>query len=100
MSPIGAIFVPSPPKTWTNLLHPRPSQSLNGSSSKFGLDWPQIDRLAKIQGQVLLIVKLWTRVAARGTTYVCGVGTDDREERWETIGAQLEALDEIVALTR
>ena len=39
------------------------------------------------------------RVTARGTTYVCGVGRDDREERWETIGAQLEALEEISAST-
>ena len=35
-----------------------------------------------------------------GTIYVCGVGTDDREERWKTIGVQLEALEEISALTR
>ena len=34
MSPAGAISVPFPPKTGTNLLHPRPRpQSLNGSSS-------------------------------------------------------------------
>ena len=32
MSPVGATFVPFPPKTGTNLLHPRPPpQSLNGS---------------------------------------------------------------------
>ena len=32
MSPVGAIVVPFPPKTGTNLLHPRPPpQSLNGS---------------------------------------------------------------------
>ena len=31
MSPVGSIFVPFPPKTGTNLLHPRPPQSLNGS---------------------------------------------------------------------
>ena len=31
MSPVGAIFVPSPLKTGTNLLHPLPPQSLNGS---------------------------------------------------------------------
>ena len=30
-SPVGAIFVPSPPKTGKKLLHPRPPQSLNGS---------------------------------------------------------------------
>ena len=32
MSPVGAIFVPFPPKTGTNMLHPRPPpQSLNWS---------------------------------------------------------------------
>ena len=32
MSPLGAIFVPFPPKTGTKLLHPPPPpQSLNGS---------------------------------------------------------------------
>ena len=30
MSPVGTIFVPFPPKTGNNLLHPRPCQSLNG----------------------------------------------------------------------
>ena len=30
MSPVGATFVPFPPKTGTKLLHPRPPQSLNG----------------------------------------------------------------------
>ena len=30
MSSVGAIFVPFPPKTETNLLHPLPPQSLNG----------------------------------------------------------------------
>ena len=34
MSPVGAIFVPSPLKTGTNLLHPLPLQSLNGSVLK------------------------------------------------------------------
>ena len=35
MSPVGAIFVPFPPKTGTNMLHPRPRpQSLNWSGSK------------------------------------------------------------------
>ena len=29
MSPVGAIFVPFPPKTGTNMLHPLPPQSLN-----------------------------------------------------------------------
>ena len=33
MSPGGAIFVPSPPKTGTNLRHPRPPLSLNDSCS-------------------------------------------------------------------
>ena len=32
MSPVGAIFVPFPPKTGTNLLHPPPPQSLNRSN--------------------------------------------------------------------
>ena len=31
MSPVGTIFVPFPPKTGSNGLHPRPPQSLNGS---------------------------------------------------------------------
>ena len=32
MSPVGAVFVPFPPNTGTNLLHPPPPpQSLNGS---------------------------------------------------------------------
>ena len=31
MSPVGAIFVPFPPKTGKKLLHPRPPQSWNGS---------------------------------------------------------------------
>ena len=31
MSPVGAIFVPSPLKTGTNLLHPRSPESLNDS---------------------------------------------------------------------
>ena len=31
MSLVGTIFAPFPPETWTNLLHPRPFQSLNGS---------------------------------------------------------------------
>ena len=31
MSPVEAIFVPFLPKTGTNLLHPPPPQSLNGS---------------------------------------------------------------------
>ena len=31
MSPVGAIFVPFPPKTGTKLLHPHAPQSLNGS---------------------------------------------------------------------
>ena len=35
MSPVGAIFVRFPPKTGTNLLHPRPHQSLNGSLITF-----------------------------------------------------------------
>ena len=34
ISPIGAIFVPSLPKTGTGLLHPRPPQSLNGSTAR------------------------------------------------------------------
>ena len=34
MSPVGAIFVPFPPKTGTSLLNPRPPQSLNGSRVK------------------------------------------------------------------
>ena len=39
MSPVGAIFVPFPPKTGTNLLHPRPPpQLLNGSKlARFGV---------------------------------------------------------------
>ena len=53
---------------------------------------------------LLLLQPLWgyspVGVYCPGATYVCGVGTDDREERWETIGAQLEALEEIAALTR
>ena len=32
MSPVGAIFVPFPPKTGTNMLHPLPPKSLNLSS--------------------------------------------------------------------
>ena len=32
MSPVEAIFVPSPLKGGTNVLHPRPPRSLNGSS--------------------------------------------------------------------
>ena len=35
MSPVGDVFVPSPPKTGTNLLHPLPPQSLNGSDHSF-----------------------------------------------------------------
>ena len=31
MSPVGAVFVPFPPKTGTSFLHPRSPQSLNGS---------------------------------------------------------------------
>ena len=38
MSPGGAIFVPFPPKTGTNLLHPRSPQSLNGSGGKYFFD--------------------------------------------------------------
>ena len=73
----------------------------NGNPSrKFGLDQPQIDRFTKTPGRGVLIAKLLTRVTAKGTTYFIGVGTDDREERWEEIGAQLEALEEIAALTR
>ena len=34
MSPVGAIFVPFPLKTGTNLLHPRPPQLLNGSNGQ------------------------------------------------------------------
>ena len=34
MSPGGAIFVPSSPKTGTNLRHPRPPQSLNDSQAQ------------------------------------------------------------------
>ena len=71
-----------------------------GPSRKFGLDCPQIDLFTKTQDRGVLIVKLLPRVTARGATYVCGVGTDDREERWEIIGVQLEALEEIEALTR
>ena len=56
--------------------------------------------LLKLKARRFLIVKLLPRVTARGTIYVHGVGTDDREERWETTGAQLEALEEIAALTR
>ena len=33
MSSVGAIFVPSPPKTGTNLLHPLSPQSLDGSTA-------------------------------------------------------------------
>ena len=33
MSPVGSIFVPFPPKTGTNMLHPLPPQSLNLSHS-------------------------------------------------------------------
>ena len=36
MSPVGAIFVQSPPETGTNLLHPHPPQSLNGSCGDTG----------------------------------------------------------------
>ena len=36
MSPVGAIFVPFPPKTGTNMLHPRPLQSLNWSLTPLG----------------------------------------------------------------
>ena len=32
-----------------------------------------------------MAAKLLPRVTARGTTYVCSVGTDDREERWKTV---------------
>ena len=34
MSPVGAFFVPSPPKTETNLLHPLSPQSLHGSTTE------------------------------------------------------------------
>ena len=38
MSPVGAIFVPFPPKTGTKLLQPPPTpQSLNGSSASHDL---------------------------------------------------------------
>ena len=46
------------------------------------------------------MVKLLSRVMARGTTYVCGVGTDDREERWEIAGIHLEVLEAIAPLSR
>ena len=36
MSPVGTIFVPFPPKTGTNMLHPRPHQSLNWSEDAYG----------------------------------------------------------------
>ena len=36
MSPVGTIFVPFPPKTGNNLLHPRPCQSLNGFQAESG----------------------------------------------------------------
>ena len=56
MSPVGAIFVPSPPKTGTNLLHPRPPpQSLNGSKK----DWTECSNYRGISlvapaGKILL----------------------------------------------
>ena len=37
MSPVGAIFVPFPPKTGTNMLHPLPPKSLNLSDDRAGL---------------------------------------------------------------
>ena len=40
MSPVGAIFVPFPPKTGTNMLHPRPLQSLNWSMLRGNFEIP------------------------------------------------------------
>ena len=37
MSPVGAIFVPSPSETETKLLLPAPLQSLNGSRSQYNI---------------------------------------------------------------
>ena len=37
MSAVGAIFVPFPPKTGTNMLHPPPAQFLNLSAVSVGV---------------------------------------------------------------
>ncbi|CAN0216485.1 unnamed protein product [Ascophyllum nodosum] len=71
-----------------------------GPTRTFGLDWPQIDRFTAIQDRGVLVVKILQRVTTRETSYVCGVGTDDSEKRWEAMAAQLEALRKIAALTR
>ena len=62
MSPIGAIFVPFPPKTGTILLHPRPSpQSLNGS-----LNYPTFIQ-QKDSSTILEMVKEYRRIHQIGT---------------------------------
>ena len=53
MSPVGAIFVPFPPKTGTNMLHYLPPQSLNLFLTKFSLS---------NLGIVLTICKVFVRV--------------------------------------
>ena len=44
MYPVGAIFVPSPLKTGTNLLHPLPPQSLNGADVP-SMVWPILTKI-------------------------------------------------------
>ena len=71
-----------------------------GPSRKFSYDWPYIDRFAKPQDRAVMVVKILPSVTARGTSYICSVGADGREERWEMMVAQLEVLERVAALAR
>ena len=47
MSPVGAIFVLFPPKTGTNLLHPRPLSIVERVVHQFGEDEPIVTESLK-----------------------------------------------------
>ena len=62
MSPVGAISVPFPPETGTNLFHPRPYQSLNGSAVL-----------------VCLVQNCYSATSATHTLVTCGFGDIDQD---------------------
>ena len=45
ISPVGTIFVPSPPKTGTNLLHPRPSPIVEQVGHAIAYRWRSLPRV-------------------------------------------------------
>ena len=65
MSPVGAIFVPFPPKTGKKLLYPRPPQSLNGSRSGSGKEVGVGVGDGGARGDAILSVNVWYNESMR-----------------------------------